>query len=62
MTAHVVHELVEGRPAIVGAADAVADVLDGRPAAGGHIPPQVLQLVVGGSGRASWRARDRSAS
>ena len=48
MGPHVGHELVERGPAVLRAADALVDVLDGGPAAGRDIPPQLEQLVLGG--------------
>ena len=45
---HVGDELVERGPAILRAADALVDVLDGGPAAGRDVAPQLEQLVLGG--------------
>ena len=45
VAAHVRRQLVERRPAILGAADRVI-VLDGRPAARLSIAPQLEQLVL----------------
>jgi hypothetical protein len=40
-------ELIERRPAVLRAADALIDVLDGSPAACCHVLPQLKQLVLG---------------